>query len=121
MSERNKWWWAFLPKKKDHKSKDFAADFDPFAQPAEKPKEPATAAKSAGDHSQPRQASNSGGSFLSDETFDDSRMESVFNDQTCRRNLNVSRSGRFKEKRKVRSTLPIKDAESAAPAREEAR
>lgn len=107
-----------MPKKKDHKSKDFGADFDPFA---EKPKEPAAATKSTPDHSQSHQSSNTGGSFLSDETFDDSRLESVFNDQTCRRNMNVSRSGRFKEKRKVRSTLPIKDTEAVAAGREDAR
>ncbi|XP_066539923.1 proline-rich protein 15-like [Hoplias malabaricus] len=40
------------------------------------------------------------------ETYDDSEMVPVFNENTCRRNMRVSRSGRFKEKRRVRGTLP---------------
>lgn len=38
--------------------------------------------------------------------FDASQLESAFTDATFSRNLTVSRSGRFKEKRKVRATLP---------------
>ncbi|CDQ97189.1 cell wall adhesin EAP1 isoform X1 [Oncorhynchus mykiss] len=49
---------------------------------------------------------STGNSLFSDETFDDSQFESVFNEQTCRRNLRVSRSGRFKEKKRARSSLP---------------
>uniref|UniRef100_A0A3P8XPW3 Uncharacterized protein n=1 Tax=Esox lucius TaxID=8010 RepID=A0A3P8XPW3_ESOLU len=41
--------------------------------------------------------------------FDDAQFEPVFNEQTCRRNLKVSRSGRFKEKRRVRGTIPEKN------------
>ncbi|KAI4885741.1 hypothetical protein NFI96_000240 [Prochilodus magdalenae] len=43
--------------------------------------------------------------LLSSETYDDSHLEPAFNENTCRRNLRVSRSGRFKEKRNVRMTL----------------
>lgn len=111
MTERPKWWRAFLPKKKTGVPKDnsttahtFDQDFDPFAQRPEKQKDPPAAKTSA--------ESNKGTSLLSDDTYDDSQLESVFNEQTCRRNMNVSRSGRYKEKRRVRSSLPIQERET---------
>ncbi|XP_026156252.1 proline-rich protein 15-like [Mastacembelus armatus] len=117
MTERTQWWKAFLPKRKTGGPKDatssypFGPDFDPFAQRPEKQKDPAQAAsKSTGDQSLSQQDSNK--HLPSDDTYDDSRLYSVFNEQTCRRNMKVSRSGRFKEKRKVRSTLPIQDKET---------
>uniref|UniRef100_A0A8C5MU14 Proline rich 15 n=1 Tax=Leptobrachium leishanense TaxID=445787 RepID=A0A8C5MU14_9ANUR len=36
----------------------------------------------------------------------DSKSDKTFNEKTGRRNLKISRSGRFKEKRKVRASLP---------------
>lgn len=99
MTERTPWWKAFLPKKKTSKDQAFDANFDPWA------KAPPAASKT----SQP--VSNNSSSLLSDETFDDSQMDSVFNEQTCRRNMNVSRSGRFKVKKNNRLTLPIEQKE----------
>ncbi|TMS18124.1 proline-rich protein 15-like protein [Larimichthys crocea] len=117
-TERTPWWKAFLPKRKSGGSKDtstpqtFEPDFDPFALTvSEKQKEPTAGAASKTTVDQSQQGSKSS-SLLSDETFDDSRLESVFNEQTCRRNMKVSRSGRFKEKRRVRSSLPIQDKET---------
>ncbi|XDV39927.1 hypothetical protein PO909_009099 [Leuciscus waleckii] len=49
---------------------------------------------------------NKSNNLISDETYDDSQLEPSFNENTCRRNWTVSRSGRFKEKRKVRVTMP---------------
>ncbi|KAL1259196.1 hypothetical protein QQF64_009773 [Cirrhinus molitorella] len=49
---------------------------------------------------------NNNGNLISDETYDDSQLQPSFNEHTCRRNWTVSRSGRFKEKRKVRVTMP---------------
>ncbi|CAK6949654.1 proline-rich protein 15 [Scomber scombrus] len=130
MTERTPWWKAFLPKRKSGGSKDtgsahtFGADFDPFAQQTERPKDPAPASsKATGDQSRSQPESNKNSSLISDETYDDSLLESVFNEQTCRRNMKVSRSGRFKEKRKVRSSLPIeeKDTENAAAGKEDRR
>lgn len=113
-AERTPWWKAFLPKRKSGGPKDTAAphafgpDFDPFAQ--EKQKEPP---KAGGDPSPlAPQEPNKSSSLLSDDTYDDSHLESVFNEQTCRRNMKVSRSGRFKEKRRVRSSLPIEERET---------
>ncbi|XP_068566689.1 proline-rich protein 15-like [Cebidichthys violaceus] len=126
MTDRAPWWKAFLPKKKSGGSKDtssshsFDVDFDPFAQQTEKQKDPA-ASKTSGDQS--LSESNKSSSILRDDTYDDSRLESVFNEQTCRRNMKVSRSGRFKEKRRVRSSLPIQDkeTENVASGREDMR
>ncbi|XP_034561247.1 proline-rich protein 15-like protein [Notolabrus celidotus] len=108
MTERSPWWRAFLPKKKNGgKDPTLEADFDPFAQRSGKQKDPN---KASGD--QPQQDSDKGSGLSQDETFDDSRMDSVFNEQTCRRNLTVSRSGRFKEKRRIRSSLPSQERET---------
>lgn len=124
MTERVPWWKAFLPKKKTG-SKDPSTphaidhDFDPFAQRPEKQKDP----KAAGAQSTSQQESNKGSNLLSDDTYDDSHLESVFNEQTCRRNMKVSRSGRFKEKRRQRMSLPIqeKETENVASGREDTR
>lgn len=121
MTDRTPWWKAFLPKKKSGNSKDtgsthvFGPDFDPFAPQPDKPKDPAAAtSKTTGDQSQSQNQteSNKVTKLTSDDTYDDSHLESVFNEQTCRRNMKVSRSGRFKEKRRVRSSLPIQDKET---------
>uniref|UniRef100_A0A8C3AKK7 Uncharacterized protein n=1 Tax=Cyclopterus lumpus TaxID=8103 RepID=A0A8C3AKK7_CYCLU len=65
--------------------------------------------------------SSKSSSILRDDTYDDSHLESVFNEQTCRRNMKVSRSGRFKEKRRVRSSLPLQETETVASGREDMR
>lgn len=111
MTERTPWWKAFLPKKKSgSKDHNVGPDFDPWAPRPDKAKEPAPSktdpAVAAGDQR--------GSNLLSDDTFDDTQMESMFNEKTCRRNMNVSRSGRFKEKRRIRQSLPIQDKDSAA-------
>ncbi|XP_051927573.1 proline-rich protein 15 [Hippocampus zosterae] len=123
MTERAKWWRAFLPKKKPGSAKDpssphsYGPDFDPFAQ--EKSKE----TKSTTEQSLPQQEPTNGSCLFSDETYDDSRIESLFNEQTCRRNMNVSRSGRFKLKKRVRTGLAVedKDSENVAPAADDVR
>ncbi|XP_023200298.1 proline-rich protein 15-like [Xiphophorus maculatus] len=119
MTEKVPWWKVFIPKKKNADPYGLGPDFNPFAQQPERLKDPSSSSKSTTDQTVPAQ----GSSFLSDETFDDSKLESVFNEQTCRRNMKVSRSGRFKEKRRPRSTLPIEDKgrEAAAPGREDKR
>lgn len=111
MTERTPWWKAFLPKKKAPKDQAFDVNFDPWAK----------SSPAASKASQP--VSNNSSSLLSDETFDDSRLDSVFNEQTCRRNMNISRSGRFKEKKKIRTTIPIeqKEKENVTSGREDAR
>lgn len=119
MTERPPWWKAFLTKKKPGGPKDagssqtFGPDFDPFAQRPDKQKEtPTAASKTTGDQTPSLQDPSKRSSLLSDETYDDTHLESVFNEQTCRRNMKVSRSGRFKEKRRVRSSLPLQEKET---------
>uniref|UniRef100_A0A3B5KD32 Uncharacterized protein n=1 Tax=Takifugu rubripes TaxID=31033 RepID=A0A3B5KD32_TAKRU len=93
-TERTKWWKALLPKKKPGSTKD-----------------PATTNSKGTDAESSRSQQESNNSF-NDDTYDDSLLESVFNEQTCRRTMKVSRSGRFKEKRRVRSSLPIQDKDA---------
>ncbi|XP_044027001.1 uncharacterized protein LOC122864040 [Siniperca chuatsi] len=127
MTERTPWWKSFLPKKRSGGPKDTASshsfdqDFDPFAQ---KQKDPSAAAlKTTGDQSLLSQQESNMSSSLSDDTYDDSRLESVFNEQTCRRKMKVSRSGRFKVNHRVRSSLPIeeKETENVASGKEDIR
>ncbi|XP_061669833.1 proline-rich protein 15 [Syngnathoides biaculeatus] len=122
MTERAKWWKAFMPKKKPGGPKEPSsphsyADFDPFAQ--DKSKE----SKTTADQSLSQQESTNGSCLFSDELYDDSHMDSLFNEQTCRRNMKVSRSGRFKEKRRARISLPVEDkgTENVAPAKDDVR
>ncbi|XP_054873615.1 proline-rich protein 15 [Amphiprion ocellaris] len=131
MTERTPWWRAFLPpKRKSGSHKDtgsthsFGPDFNPFEQRSEKKKDPtATASKTPGSQAPAQAESNKLSDLASDDTFDDSQMDSVFNEQTCRRNMKVSRSGRFKEKKKLRSSLPIqeKEPETVASGKEDIR
>lgn len=117
MTERTPWWKAFLPKKKSgSKDHNIGPDFDPWAPRPDKPKEPAPTKPDPATGPGDQRGSN----LLSDDTFDDSQIESVFNEKTCRRNMSVSRSGRFKEKRRIRQSLPIQDNKDSA-AKEEVR
>ncbi|CAL9691098.1 unnamed protein product [Knipowitschia caucasica] len=100
MTERTPWWKAFLPKKKS--AQPIGPDFDPWAPRPEKTREPSKAEPAVTP------------SVDSDDRYDDSHMESVFNERTCRRNMKVSRSGRFKVKGTVRQSLPIQDKDSGA-------
>lgn len=112
MTDRTPWWKAFLPKKKSGGSKDLGPasvgpDFNPFAEKQNNPT--AVGSKPSDDQTLTVHESSKSSNLLSDETFDDSALEPVFNEQTCRRHMKVSRSGRFKEKRRPRSTLPIEE------------
>eukprot|EP00063_Salmo_salar_P059435 XP_014034270.1 PREDICTED: proline-rich protein 15-like isoform X2 [Salmo salar] len=127
MAERVTWWRAFMGSSKTISSG--TKDITPATQIPDTVKDPLTPRTQgiqATPHSAPKLPTNqqppaspqqpasqqpqapvsTGTSLFSDETFDDSQFESVFNEHTCRRNLRVSRSGRFKEKKRVRSSLP---------------
>lgn len=121
MTERTPWWKAFLPKKKSGVAKDqstiFSPDYDPFAQ--HKQKDPNSAASKTSGNSQ--HESNHGSNHHNDSIHaDESQLESMIDEKTFRRNMRESRSGRFKVRGKVRSTLPIeeKDRDYDASARE---
>uniref|UniRef100_A0A668AR93 Uncharacterized protein n=1 Tax=Myripristis murdjan TaxID=586833 RepID=A0A668AR93_9TELE len=97
-------------------SPSLGPDFDPFAPKPEKPKDASATSKTPGDQSlsqaRPGQSEPiNNTSLLSDDTYDDSQ------------NMRVSRSGRFKEKRRVRSSLPIeqKDSDQTTAGKEDSR
>lgn len=95
MAARYPWWKKSLTvkKKKDPVQKDLDSETN-------------TDNSAAGSEHIAASQGSQGSSFISEETYDDSQEESAFNEHTSRRNLRVSRSGRFKEKRRIRVTLP---------------
>lgn len=64
-----------------------------------------TAAEQRGTSVSSSQAAG-GQAVLTDDTYDDAVVKPTFSESTNRRNLHVSRSGRFKEKRHTRVGLP---------------
>ncbi|KAK7898581.1 hypothetical protein WMY93_019434 [Mugilogobius chulae] len=110
MTERTPWWKAFLPKKKTGTKDSHAIgpDFDPWAPRPEKNKDAKVdPTVTSTETNNPK---------IDDDRYDDSHLDSMFNEKTCRRNMNVSRSGRFKEKRRIRQSLPIEAKDSGAGA-----
>lgn len=63
-----------------------------------------------------RPANEADNCLPSDETYDDSAVQPTFNERSNRRNLLVSRSGRFKEKRKTRTSLLQNHEDDGKPA-----
>uniref|UniRef100_A0A672FRW3 Uncharacterized protein n=1 Tax=Salarias fasciatus TaxID=181472 RepID=A0A672FRW3_SALFA len=107
MTERPKWWRAFLPKWKTVGSKDSGSVTTSGSDPNAKPRDPSAAgAKSSTDQALNQQDSYNSHDVFLDDTFDDSHLESIFNEQTSIRKFKISRSGRFKDKHRIRSTLP---------------
>ncbi|KAJ8335126.1 hypothetical protein SKAU_G00407650 [Synaphobranchus kaupii] len=100
MAERTPWWRAFMTRKSSPGSKDQAC------QPHSTDSETQIAAGSSSTPAAGLQEDLASSSPFSGETDDDAQLEPLFNEQTCRRNLKVSRSGRFKEKRRARASLP---------------
>ncbi|XP_047667264.1 proline-rich protein 15-like protein [Tachysurus fulvidraco] len=80
MAERIPWWKAFTGRVLSNILKDAAVQQD--------------------------QGSDSKTSGFQSDGFDASQLEPALIENTFSRNLSVSRSGRYKEKRKVRATLP---------------
>ncbi|TSK34733.1 Proline-rich protein 15 [Bagarius yarrelli] len=78
MAERTPWWKAFTGRVLSNILKDAAL---------------------------PQDLDSKNSDFLGD-GFDASQLEPALIEGTFNRNLSISRSGRFKEKRKVRATLP---------------
>lgn len=109
MTERAPWWKAFIPKKKtgSKETHTIEPDFDPWAPL------PKDSASKTSPEQTVSSSDSKNSSLLSDDTFDDSQLESVFNEKTCRRNMNVSRSGRFKVKGKNRQSLPMNDSKGS--------
>ncbi|XP_051949292.1 proline-rich protein 15-like [Xyrauchen texanus] len=67
-------------------------------------------------NSSARPTEEKGNGLQNDETYDDSAEQSTFSESSNRRNLRVSRSGRFKEKRTTRVGLPQNREDEGKPA-----
>ncbi|KAL6457370.1 hypothetical protein MHYP_G00343330 [Metynnis hypsauchen] len=64
---------------------------------------------------QPQRQASEGNTLSNEDTYDDSAVQPTFGEGTSRRNLRVSRSGRFKEKRHMRISLPQNYEDSQNP------
>ncbi len=108
MTEKTAPWWRSFAGKRRKAARESAATLEqdlrrqasagPTQHPSAEPDHRLT--------SQTGPAKEEGNHLPSDETYDDSAVQPTFNESSNRRNLTVSRSGRFKEKRKTRVSLP---------------
>lgn len=111
MSEKTAPWWRSFVGKRRKAARESASilEQDLAAYAATESNQPAMSITST---PEPRStlASSSqatgGQAVLADDTYDDSVVQPTFSESANRRNLRVSRSGRFKEKRRTRVGLP---------------
>uniref|UniRef100_A0A4W4FZG4 Uncharacterized protein n=1 Tax=Electrophorus electricus TaxID=8005 RepID=A0A4W4FZG4_ELEEL len=95
MAEIYPWWKSFAGMKKNKiLIKSVQQDAEKESKPVDNP-------------SVKQGADNKPSRLKNDSSYEDSQFEPVFNENTCRRNMKVSRSGRFREKRRVRVPLPV--------------
>ncbi|GCB65261.1 proline-rich protein 15-like [Scyliorhinus torazame] len=87
---KTSWWKSMTMKKKPKELTDKGAGLENVQSSTDK-----TAAQE-----------NKHPNFMDDKEYVDPKLEKGFNEKSTRRNLKISRSGRFKEKRRVRATLP---------------
>ncbi|XP_078084510.1 proline-rich protein 15-like [Mustelus asterias] len=87
---KTSWWKSMTMKKKPKELTDKGAGLENVQSATDK-----TAAQE-----------NKHPNFIDDKEHVDPKLEKGFNEKSTRRNLKISRSGRFKEKRRVRATLP---------------
>ncbi|XP_066571760.1 proline-rich protein 15 [Amia ocellicauda] len=93
MAERNGWWKSITTRKKKESVVQHEGGPEPPLD-----KSPAALISDSQENQPPNQRT--------EPDFDEQKLDPALNDKTFRRNLKISRSGRFKEKRKVRATLP---------------
>ncbi|XP_018596141.1 proline-rich protein 15 [Scleropages formosus] len=106
MAEKSSWWRSLTVRKKANAtSRDSEAVHHQECGQEAPPAGPEKPAAPSGPKPPADSKENKMSKYLRDE-YEDSYMEPVFNEKTCRRNLRISRSGRFKEKRRIRATLP---------------
>ncbi|NP_001279222.1 proline-rich protein 15 [Callorhinchus milii] len=84
---KTNWWKSFTVKKKPKELAEIGAGAEHVQSATDK-----TGAQE-----------NKPPNLIEDKEYPDSKL---FNEKSTRRNLNISRSGRFKEKRRVRAALP---------------
>ncbi|KAI1902507.1 hypothetical protein AGOR_G00045470 [Albula goreensis] len=108
MAERSPWWRTFTTRKRSSPGSKDQAVQQPSPDTDIQPDGDNSASTTASGRNLPAESQQDTGrsSVLRGETYEDAECEPVFNEQTSRRNLKISRSGRYKEKRKVRASIP---------------
>ncbi|XP_051520715.1 proline-rich protein 15 [Myxocyprinus asiaticus] len=108
MTEKTGPWWRSFVGKRRKAARESAAILEQDLCNQDTPgSTPHPSAEPNQRHNLPARSTEERGNGLpSDETYDDSTEQSTFSESSNRRNLRVSRSGRFKEKRTKRAGLP---------------
>ncbi|TRY65731.1 hypothetical protein DNTS_005572 [Danionella cerebrum] len=98
------WWRSFVGKRRKA-AKESAATLEQELRNQTSPQHPSTEPEQR-ITTPPHSAKETSNHLPSEETYDDTAFQPTFNERSNRRYLTVSRSGRFKEKRKARASLP---------------
>ncbi|TTO63375.1 WAS/WASL-interacting protein family member 3 [Bagarius yarrelli] len=125
MTEKTAPWWRSFVGKRRKAARESASvlEQDLAAYTANESNTQAQSVSSGGGSSSAEQRSGSqaagGQTVVADDTYDDSVVQPTFSESANRRNLRVSRSGRFKEKRRTRVGIPEQydHTERAEPSR----
>uniref|UniRef100_A0AAY4BEM9 Proline-rich protein 15 n=1 Tax=Denticeps clupeoides TaxID=299321 RepID=A0AAY4BEM9_9TELE len=107
MAEKNSWWRSFAGKRRSAaralaRSSECPPQEPPDTRKVSGPDLLPTAAESKATQQQQQQQQQG-----HDPRDDPEELEPTFSENTSRRNLRVSRSGRFKEKKRGRVSLPV--------------
>ncbi|KAK2887385.1 hypothetical protein Q8A67_015613 [Cirrhinus molitorella] len=116
MTEKTAPWWRSFVGKRRKAARESAAKLeqDLRNQPSAGSTQHPSADPDQRLTSSTRPTKEAGNCLPSDETYDDSAVQPTFNQSSNRRNLTVSRSGRFKEK-KTRASLPQNHGDDDKP------
>lgn len=117
MTEKTAPWWRSFVGKRRKAARESAATLeqDLRNQPSAESKQQPSAEPDQRLTSQTRPVIQAGNNLPSDETYDDSAVQPTFNELNNRRFLTVSRSGRFKEKKKSRASFPQNHEDEGKP------
>lgn len=118
MTEKTVPWWRSFVGKRRKAARESAAKLEQeLASNATSPTVTSTTTESHAKQEVPQAQQQAGGgsSLLNDDTYDDSAVQPTFNENSNRRKMRVSRSGRFKEKRHDRVGLPQNYKDSSDP------
>ncbi|KPP69676.1 proline-rich protein 15-like protein-like [Scleropages formosus] len=106
MAEKGPWWRLASRKKSSTGTKEATAVQVQDSEPATKPAVDKASVATFEPIIDPQLDPQQGAKSSSEETNEESQSDPAFHEKSSRRNLKVSRSGRFKEKRRVRATIP---------------
>lgn len=112
MTEKTAPWWRSFTGKRRKAAKEAASILDQEYAAANQ-RAPASPTESEHRNPPTTKSQPKGADSVTDDTYDDSAVEPTFNEATNRRKLQVSRSGRYKEKRRMRVGLAQNDQPSS--------